>query len=203
MDKNMEQKSTLKQLRISPDWTISDIFKRFPDKIDELSEVLTDYGLHCVGCNANQFETIEQGCEGHGFDEEIISSMIDDLNKVVAKESNNEGDLVITKSALSKLSGILSRKSKELDKRIYLRINYNSGEDTCCKNLYTLAFEGNPHKDNDVLVDTSNDDVKVVLKKSDMNNFSDLILDYDDEQKGFKIEKTTDGCGTGGCSCSH
>jgi hybrid cluster-associated redox disulfide protein len=42
---------------------------------------MLSYGLHCIGCGMNAFETIEQGCMGHGMGDEEINSLIDELNE--------------------------------------------------------------------------------------------------------------------------
>ncbi|MEK6918847.1 MAG: DUF1858 domain-containing protein [Nanoarchaeota archaeon] len=203
-NKKSFSKKEVKSLRIGKDWTISDIFKRFPQHIDELSDVMTEYGLHCVGCNANQFETVEQGCEGHGFDEDIINSLVDDMNKVVSKKKESSKDeddsIIVSKQALLMLSDILSRKSKELKKDVFLRINFNgASEDSCCQNLYSLGFEAKPSK-NDVIVDTAKEGVKIVLNKDHLDNFSGISIDYanDGESKGFKI---TASMNNEGCAC--
>lgn len=46
------------------------------------AEILLDSGLHCIGCFASQFETLEQGCKGHGMSDEEIDELIKKLNKV-------------------------------------------------------------------------------------------------------------------------
>ena len=44
--------------------------------------VMLKYGLHCVGCHVNQYETVKQGAMGHGMPEETVQSLIDELNVV-------------------------------------------------------------------------------------------------------------------------
>lgn len=48
----------------------------------ETVEVLTDIGLHCIGCFASQFETLEQGCKGHGMPDNEIDELIKKLNQL-------------------------------------------------------------------------------------------------------------------------
>ena len=52
-------------------------------KHPELAEVLLDYGLHCVGCFANSFDTIEMGAKVHGMSDEEVDEMVERLNEVV------------------------------------------------------------------------------------------------------------------------
>ena len=49
--------------------TIDEIFGKFPDKSQRIAQELTNAGLHCVGCQAATWETLEVGMIGHGFDE--------------------------------------------------------------------------------------------------------------------------------------
>ncbi len=52
-------------------------------KYPEAAEVLTDYGLSCVGCFASSFDTIEQGAKIHQLDDEELDEMIERINEVV------------------------------------------------------------------------------------------------------------------------
>jgi len=53
----------------------------------ELVEVLVnDYGLHCVGCLAAAFETLEEGAKAHGFSSKEIAKMVKNLNEIVKKK---------------------------------------------------------------------------------------------------------------------
>lgn len=52
----------------------------------ELSQVLmSDYGLHCVGCFASSFDTLEEGARVHGFNDKEIDKMVLRLNRLVKK----------------------------------------------------------------------------------------------------------------------
>lgn len=57
----------------------------------ELVEVLTnDYGLHCAGCFASSFDTLEEGAKVHGFDDKDIDKMVKRLNEIVKKKRRGE-----------------------------------------------------------------------------------------------------------------
>ena len=49
----------------------------------EAAEVLMDYGLHCIGCAANSFDTVEMGAKIHGMSDEEINEMMVKVNEVV------------------------------------------------------------------------------------------------------------------------
>ena len=52
----------------------------------EAAEVMLEYGLHCVGCFANAYDTVEIGAKVHGMSDEEIKKMISDVNERLAKE---------------------------------------------------------------------------------------------------------------------
>jgi hybrid cluster-associated redox disulfide protein len=49
----------------------------------ETAEILVDYGLHCIGCAASSYDTLEAGCKVHGLDDETISELVDRINEVI------------------------------------------------------------------------------------------------------------------------
>ncbi len=71
--------------KITKDMTIKEIFYKFPEQQEALSEVLMNVGLSCMGCAAAQFETLEQGLLAHGKTTEEVEKTISDLNLVASK----------------------------------------------------------------------------------------------------------------------
>jgi hybrid cluster-associated redox disulfide protein len=68
-----------KKITITKDMNLGDVVFKYP----EAAEVLTDYGLHCVGCYLNAFDTIETGAKIHEMSDEEINEMVDRVNEVV------------------------------------------------------------------------------------------------------------------------
>ena len=62
-----------KSKRFSRETKFSEIMKD-----EKAVEVLMNKGLHCLGCAFAQFETLEQGCRGHGID---VEQVLKELNK--------------------------------------------------------------------------------------------------------------------------
>lgn len=58
---------------------LADVLDMYP----EVEEVLYDYGLHCVGCALNAFDTIEAGAKVHGIEDREIDEMVERMNEVV------------------------------------------------------------------------------------------------------------------------
>lgn len=49
---------------------------------EELANILMDHGMHCVGCPAHSFESLEDACAVHGID---VGELVNDLNAFLNK----------------------------------------------------------------------------------------------------------------------
>jgi hybrid cluster-associated redox disulfide protein len=47
--------------------------------------VLSDYGLHCVGCHIAVSESIEEGARVHGLNDDQIDAMMMEINTPASK----------------------------------------------------------------------------------------------------------------------
>lgn len=67
---------------LKKDVLISDILRDCP----KAAEYLTEYGLLCVTCVLNQFETLEAGAKTHSMNDEALRKMIKEINEELKKE---------------------------------------------------------------------------------------------------------------------
>src|SRR3989338_4811590 len=96
---------------ISKAMPIADVVARYPSIVDTLQS----YGIHCVGCGASTFETIDQGFKGHGMSDTEVEAIVEELNRVAKTapkklhvEHHHEGPkLIVTDNAASKISEVL------------------------------------------------------------------------------------------------
>ena len=77
------KKSKTKKIKINKNLVIksmnfSELIERYPQAV----EVLMNEGMHCIGCAASAFETIEQGAIMHGIDSD---KLVEKINKKLAK----------------------------------------------------------------------------------------------------------------------
>jgi len=69
--------------KITKNTLIAEILAENPKKSQLLSEIMIDFGIHCIGCGASAFETLEQGVLGHGFSENDLNNLIKQINQVL------------------------------------------------------------------------------------------------------------------------
>ncbi|KNZ41068.1 DUF1858 domain-containing protein [Acetobacterium bakii] len=61
-------------MKVTKDMGILDAVKAYPDSVN----VFQAYGMHCFGCMAARFESIEQGAIAHGIDTDALIRSIND-----------------------------------------------------------------------------------------------------------------------------
>src|SRR5947209_7816702 len=105
-----QQEETKK--RIHRQMTIEEILSLFPHKAQRLSQEITNAGLHCVGCQAATWETLEAGMLGHGMSNEAIERLVKRLNALL-DEKIDETTITITPRAASKFLEILNEEGKQ------------------------------------------------------------------------------------------
>lgn len=56
----------------------------------EAGKIMLEYGLHCVGCFVNAFETIEQGAKVHSLSDQEVDELVEKINKAIAQAKSKE-----------------------------------------------------------------------------------------------------------------
>src|SRR3989344_3337576 len=108
--------------KITKGMIIQESLAEHTDKAMILSEILIDFGIHCVGCGASGFETLGESVLGHGFTEQELDILVKNLNKAISEKSKNkmksnfnikDFSLKITPKAISKVKEIMKQEGKE------------------------------------------------------------------------------------------
>lgn len=181
----MSEAKTQHVMLITKDMTIGDVVQKYPD----VTETLLANGVHCVGCGARFFETLETGFKGHGMSDAQVDKVIAQLNEAV-KSNPVQGDIIVlTESAATKLKEILRQEHKEGH---VLRIQIVTGEHG---NNYGLDFDKSINQDDTVIEAFG---VKIVVSTEFLPAVKGARIDYvDGENAGFRISnpRTAHGCG--------
>ncbi len=165
---------------------IGDLVAAFPKS----AAVMLRYGLHCVGCSANAFDTVADGARLHGIPEEDVQQMIRDINASL----NKRIELVeLTKKAIEKVKEL---RMKEAGKETWpLRIAVAPGG--CAGFSYDMDFD--QKKEGDTALEF--DGLTILVDPESMPLLKGSSVDYVDSLmgSGFKIENpnASKGCGCG------
>lgn len=173
--------------KITGDMVIGDVVAAFP----QAATIMLSHGLHCVGCHANAFDTVEDGSRGHGMPDEEIASMIAEMNAAINYKIEN---IEMTPIAISKVKELRALEKGKEDWP--LRIAVTPGG--CAGFGYDMDYD-NVRKDNDLVF--TFDDLTVLIDPDSMPLIKGSRIDYVDSLRGsgFKIEnpnaKRNCGCG--------
>jgi iron-sulfur cluster assembly accessory protein len=178
--------------KISRDMTIEEIFSRFPHKSQKLAQEITNSGLHCVGCQAATWETLEAGMLGHGFSEEEIDGLVKRLNAIL-EEQVDLGTISMTKRAAEKYRGILAEEGKE-----GWGLRFGDRAAGCSGFEYVLDYSEKAKADDQIFVSQG---IEIHVNKQMASRLLGSEIDYVDglNGSGFKISnpnvKGSCGCG--------
>lgn len=176
---------------ITRDMTIEDIFSKFPQKSQKLAQEMTNRGLHCVGCGAATWETLETGMLSHGFSDEEIDDLVARLNEILS-EKIDLNTISMTKKAAQKFIEILKEEGKE---GWGLRFGDKAGG--CSGFEYVLDYSEKPRSDDRVFPAHG---IDIHINEKAVERLMGCEIDYVDglNGSGFKISNPN---AKGSCGC--
>ncbi|MBA3602431.1 MAG: iron-sulfur cluster assembly accessory protein [Parachlamydiaceae bacterium] len=184
-----EQKS---EQKISRDMTIESILTMFPHKAQRISHEITSAGLHCVGCHAATWETLEAGMLGHGMSEDSIDRLVGKLNAILQAESD-PSTISLTPRAAKKFMEILAEEGKQgWGMRFEERMAGCSGFE------YVLDYSEKANEDDQVF---ESHGIQIHVEKKTVPQKLGTEIDFVEglNGAGFKIsnpnQKSSCGCG--------
>jgi|SRR3989344_4192138 len=198
--KNQKQIQQTQTRKITRDMLIAEILAENPAKAQLLSEMMIDFGIHCVGCGAAAFETLEQGVLGHGFSEEDLKNLVKQINEALKDDSRlkeskdiKNFSLNFTKKAIEKIKQILKQEKKEGG---ILRISVLSGG--CSGLVYNLEIINKPIKSD---LNFKKSDINIAVAKDGIEMLDGIEIDFVDNlnESGFKFNNPNaeKSCGCG------
>ena len=185
-----KQKETKK---INRQMTIEDILGMFPYKAQRLSQEITNAGLHCVGCHAAVWETLEAGMYTHGKTEAQIDELVRRLNALLDEEVDTTS-IRITPRGAAKFLEILSEEGKQ-----GWGMRFAEEMAGCNGFEYVLDFSEKAEADDKTF---ESHGIEIHVKKAMLPRLLGSEIDYVEGLRGsgFKISnpnvRSSCGCGT-------
>ena len=191
---SVDTKSAPEGKTIHRQMTIEQILSLFPTKAQRLKQEITNAGLHCVGCHAATWETLEVGMYSHGKKDEEIDHLLGKLNTLLNEKDESQPDTItLTKKAAAKFASIAADEGK-----IGWGIRFGDRMAGCNGFEYVLDFSEKADADDEIF---ESHGTQIHVKKDIVGRLLGCVIDYvDGMTSGFKITnsrvKSTCGCGT-------
>ncbi|HRD55749.1 MAG TPA: iron-sulfur cluster assembly accessory protein [Parachlamydiaceae bacterium] len=173
--------------------TIEEILSLFPHKAQRLAHEITSAGLHCVGCHAATWETLEAGMMGHGMGNDAIERLLGRLN-VLLEEEMDASTITLTEKAAEKYKQILADEGKT-----GYGIRFAEKMAGCNGFEYMLDYSEKAGENDVIFVSR---DIEIHVEKSMLGRLLGAVIDYIDglQGSGFKISnpnvRSSCGCGS-------
>lgn len=180
------------QEMITRNMTIEEIFQKFPGKSQKLAQEMSNAGLHCLGCSASTWETVEAGMYSHGMVDEQIDSLLSKLNAILTEEEDRS-TITITPRAAKKYLEILAEEGKQ-----GWGLRFGEKAAGCSGFEFFLDFSEKP-KTGDLILESEG--IQIHLHHKSAERLMGSVIDYVDglHGAGFKISnpnvKSACGCG--------
>lgn len=174
---------------ITKDMTIGEVVARYP----ETAEIMLGYGLHCIGCHVNPYESIEGGAYGHGMSKEMVEKLIAEMNEAVSGSASAEKkDVNLTQAAASKFTDLMQKEGKA---GWGLKFTVEPGG--CSGYTYVMDFAEKASENDTVVEDRG---LKIFVEKEALSLVKGVKIDYHDglNGSGFKISNPNSH---GSCGC--
>jgi iron-sulfur cluster assembly accessory protein len=179
-------------MTITREMTIEEIFKKFPHKSQKLAQEMTNAGLHCVGCSASTWETVEAGMYSHGMTDSQIDALLQRLNKILAEEED-PNTITLTQRAAQKYREILEEEGKT-----GWGLRFGERAAGCSGFEYFLDY-AEKAKPGDLVLESQG--VQIYIHHKSTERLMGAVIDFVDglHGAGFKISnpnvKASCGCG--------
>lgn len=187
--------STAKQgpKKITRQMTIEEILGMFPNKAQKLAQEITNAGLHCIGCHAAVWETLEAGMMTHGKTEEQIDELASRLNALLEEQVDDQ-TISITSKGASKFLEILAEEGKH-----GWGMRFSEELAGCNGFEYVLDFSEKADEHDEIFTSSG---IEIHVKKALVPRLLGSEIDYVEGLRGagFKISnpnaKSSCGCGS-------
>lgn len=175
--------------------TIDQILGMFPYKAQRLSQEITNAGLHCIGCHAATWETLEAGMLGHGMNEEAIERLVKRLNKLLQEPDETPSDTIsMTARAAKKYLEILEEEGKQ-----GWGLRFADKMAGCSGFEYVLDYSEKPTAEDAIF---ESHGIQIHVHKGSAKRLLGSQIDFVDglQGSGFKVTnpnvKSSCGCGS-------
>jgi hybrid cluster-associated redox disulfide protein len=159
----------------------------------ESEHILAEYGLQCFHCSASDWETLEEGCLGHGFEMEEIEELVDDLNVLLDKQPQRPQILEVTLAAAEAIRSVATSENRT-GEGLAVIVDGRGG--------FCMEFKKDPEKDDKTFQHPDASDVRIFASTTTLGRIGGSTIDFRDGR--FKLDLPEDeksGCGCGGGSC--
>lgn len=185
----------MSKVKIHSKMTISEILGMFPHHAQSLAREITAAGLHCIGCNAANWETLEVGMIGHGKTQDQIDELVRRLNALL-EETFDLTTITLTEEAAEKF-----REFAKQDGKAGYGLRFGEQMAGCSGFEYLLDFSEKASPDDEIFTSQG---IEIHVEKALLKRLKGCRIAWKNGLKdsGFEVvnPNVNSSCG---CGSSH
>ena len=177
---------------INKGMTVREIMALVPAAAD----IMVEYGLHCFSCSVGGVETLEQGCGMHGFDDDTVNALVDDINDAIHQAPKRPQEITVTAEAARAIGNIAKQQGKS-DEILMVTVDEHGG---FCLEFQDKALEGDMEFTNAEVPE-----VRIFASVLTLSRIGGATIDMRDNLFKLDLPEDASCCGGdgGGCGCGE
>lgn len=165
---------------------VSDIITLLP----ECEKLLGEYGMHCAGCMYNGVDTLEEGCQMHGFSDADVEQLLVELNEMLQNRPKRPETIEVTKAAAVALRDIIKEQGK---KSAVLEVGTDE------RGGFSMDVLDEAPEGSEIFKHREVPEVSVAASALTLSRIGGATIDYRDDR--FKLDLPEDQ--KKGCACEN
>ncbi len=155
--------------------------------------LLAEYGLHCFNCAANAYETLDEGCRSHGFEDDAIADLVSDLNTLLKEAPVRPQTLTITLDAARALQGVADGEGRS-GQALLVTLDERGS--------FCLEFAEKTDPSDLTFTHREVPELRVVASATTLRRIGGAIVDFRDGRFKLDLPEDTHACAcVGQCDC--
>ena len=178
---------------LRPDMRVIDIVTLVPQAAD----VMAAWGLHCSGCAVGGLESLAEGCKAHGYGEEDIQLLLQDIEEVRSTTIVRPAIIIVTAEAAHAIRQIGEQEEKPPDAHSGLAVIVDGGGGFC------MEFRDKSEEGDKTFINVEEPEVRVFASPLTLGRIGGATIDF--REGRFKLDLPEDSCtcDTNSCTCSR
>lgn len=164
--------------------------------VPQASDVMAEWGLHCSGCAVGGLESLEEGCRAHGYGDEEIAALLQDIEDARRTMALRPATIDVTAPAARAVRSIAEKEGKVREgswqKTGGLAVIVDGDGGFC------MEFRDEPTEGDRTFMNAEEPDVRVFASMLTLTRIGGATIDFRDGR--FKLDLPEDTCA---CSPHH
>lgn len=154
--------------------------------VPQAADVMAAWGLHCSGCAVGGVESLEEGCRAHGYGDEDIALLLEDIEAARHTAPVRPAVIIVTAEASRAIRQIGEQEAKLPSETAGLSVIVDGSGGFC------MEFRDGPDAGDKTFINIAESDVRVFASPLTLGRIGGATIDF--REGRFKLDLPEDSC---------